>query len=236
LFQVQVAVAKIHRYADRESGDTVEIVERPHGGISVVLCDGQGSGRGAKTISNLVTTKAVSLLKDGVRDGAVARAAHDYLYAYRHGQVSATLDILSVDLVTRTIVVSRNSLCPAIVARDGQLTYLDQDSSPIGLYPRTKPAVSEIELDPSVHVIIFSDGVLNAGRRYGQSLDLEVVVGGLLGEPERGAQVIADGLLSEAMRLDQGRPNDDMSVLTLAVLPRDEESAIRTMLLNVPLD
>ena len=32
-FEVQVAVAKTHKYANRESGDTVEVVERPHGGF-----------------------------------------------------------------------------------------------------------------------------------------------------------------------------------------------------------
>ena len=39
---VQFAVAKISKYASSESGDTLEMVERPHGGISFVLADGQG--------------------------------------------------------------------------------------------------------------------------------------------------------------------------------------------------
>ncbi len=41
--KIDVAVAKTNKYASRESGDTVEIVERPGGGISVILADGQGS-------------------------------------------------------------------------------------------------------------------------------------------------------------------------------------------------
>jgi hypothetical protein len=32
-------------------------------------------------------------LAEGVRDGAAALAAHDYLFNYRQGKVSATLDI-----------------------------------------------------------------------------------------------------------------------------------------------
>jgi hypothetical protein len=77
--QIQVAVAKIEKYASSESGDTLEMVERPHGGLSLVLVDGQRSGKGAKAISNLVAAKTIALLADGVRDGAAARAAHDYL-------------------------------------------------------------------------------------------------------------------------------------------------------------
>src|SRR3712207_7046255 len=35
--------------------------------------------RAAKSLSLLITSKAVALLKEGVRDGAVARGVHDYL-------------------------------------------------------------------------------------------------------------------------------------------------------------
>lgn len=107
--QLDVAVAKLSKYAVRESGDTVEVTERPHGGISVVLADGHGSGRNAKTMSNLVAKKAINLLADGIRDGAAARAVHDFLLAYRHGQVSAEMAIISADLHAKSIVVSRNT-------------------------------------------------------------------------------------------------------------------------------
>ncbi len=41
---VDVAVAKTEKYASRESGDTVEMVERPGGGFTIVMIDGQGRG------------------------------------------------------------------------------------------------------------------------------------------------------------------------------------------------
>jgi len=77
MLQVQIAVAKAPKYAVLESGDSVEVIERPRGGISVVMADGQRSGRAAKAISNMTVRKAVTLLGEGVRDGAVARATHD---------------------------------------------------------------------------------------------------------------------------------------------------------------
>jgi len=110
--EAQLAVAKINKYATAESGDTVEVVERPRGGVSLVMADGQRSGRSAKAISNIVVRKAISLLAEGVRDGAVARATHDYLHLERGGKVSAELTIISVDLVTSTLVISRNARCP----------------------------------------------------------------------------------------------------------------------------
>ena len=55
---LELAVAKVGKYATNESGDTVEVVERPHGGLSVVIVDGQRSGKSAKAISNIVARKA----------------------------------------------------------------------------------------------------------------------------------------------------------------------------------
>ena len=134
---IQVAVAKIGKYATSESGDTLEMIERPQGGLSLVLADGQRSGRAAKRISNIVVRKAIALLADGVRDGAVARAAHDYLRTMRAGQVSATLNIVSIDLETETLVISRNSHCPSVVSQREQVMLLDEPSEAVGIQLRS---------------------------------------------------------------------------------------------------
>ena len=117
--ELDLGIAKINKYAVGESGDSIEIMERPRGGISIVMADGQGSGPNARRISRLVVGKAVALIGEGTRDGAVARAVHDYLYAVRGGKVSATLAILSVDLITRTLVVSRNGNNAVFIRQQG---------------------------------------------------------------------------------------------------------------------
>src|SRR5512144_2102019 len=119
--EIQIAVAKTNKYAVSESGDTLEVVERPNGGMSVVLADGQTSGRGAKVVSTMVVRKVISLLAEGVRDGAAARAASDYLYTERKGKVSATLNILSVDKQTSTLVITRNNPVPALIAHNDEI-------------------------------------------------------------------------------------------------------------------
>ena len=137
--EIQVAVAKINKYATSDSGDTVEVIERPNGGLSVVLADGQSSGRGAKNISMMVVRRVISLLSEGVRDGAAARAASDALYTERKGKVSATLNILSVDMQTGTLVITRNNPAPVLVAHEEQIVRLEEPSQPIGLYRDTRP-------------------------------------------------------------------------------------------------
>jgi serine phosphatase RsbU (regulator of sigma subunit) len=237
--ELHVAVAKVSKYAVSESGDTVEVIERPHGGLSLVLVDGQRSGRSAKAISNIVARKAVALLADGVRDGAAARAAHDYLRTLRGGQVSATLNIVSVDLNTRTLVISRNSHCPVIISRgqENDIKILDAPSQAIGIHTRTRPVITELPLAPHLHVVIFSDGIVSAGERYGQRLDAPAFVHDWLvaDSPQAGARSLADSLLARAVELDQGRPGDDVSVVVLSVLPRIQPDDVRRLSVRFPL-
>src|SRR5215212_4254845 len=130
--EVQLAVAKVNKYATSESGDTLEIVERPNGGLSVVLADGQTSGRGAKAVSQMVVRKVIGLLAEGVRDGAAARAASDALFTERQGKVISTLNIASVDLHSQTIVLTRNNPAPVFICRGERVDCLVEESTPLG--------------------------------------------------------------------------------------------------------
>jgi serine phosphatase RsbU (regulator of sigma subunit) len=218
-YHVEIAAAKVAKYATNESGDSLEMIERPFGGLSLVLTDGQRSGKAAKAISNIVVRKAISLLGDGVRDGAVARAAHDYLRTMRGGKVSATLNIVSVDMQTETIVLSRNSHCPAVVFTNDELVLLDDPSEPVGIRAWTRPVITELPIRPFTYVVLFTDGVLHAGRRSGVCVDVPALVRGLVQGEKAAAQAIADAILAQAVTCDQGRPGDDISVLVVAVLP-----------------
>jgi serine phosphatase RsbU (regulator of sigma subunit) len=233
--ELAIGVAKVSKWAVRESGDTLEVIERPHGGLSVVLADGQGSGQAAKDLSNLVAKKAIGLLADGVRDGAVARAVHDFLYHYRHGQVSATLNIVSADLVSRTLVVSRNNPSPAVLVAGGKTRLLDDPSMAIGMHRRMKPVVVELDIAVDLWLVVFTDGIETAGRKQQQHLDIGREVSRLVEAADGSPMYVAEGLLKRALELDQGRPGDDMSVVALAVLSGDPVDQTRRLWLRFPV-
>ncbi len=235
--EVQFAVAKVSKYASRESGDTMEMVERPHGGLSLVLVDGQRSGKSAKVISKLGGRKAIQLLSEGVRDGAAARAAHDYLYTHRRGQVSATLNILSVDATSKTIVVSRNNESPVIVhSAEAGFYLLDEPSQSVGTRRNTKPVITEIPISTDLLVIAFTDGLRHAGSWHGSgNYDPRAAAERMWLEGQRDAQTLANVLLAEAVELDSGRPRDDISVMVMVVHPNPEEDDVRRLSGRLPL-
>jgi serine phosphatase RsbU (regulator of sigma subunit) len=233
--EVLIAVAKTKKYATPASGDTVEVVERPNGGVSVVIADGQSSGRGAKSISTLVVRKVISLLAEGVRDGAAARAASDSLYTEKKGKVSATLNILSVDKQTSTLVITRNNPVPAVLAYHDEIKILDEASQPVGVYRDTRPVICELGLEPGITAVAYTDGLVHAGSRTGESLDIVTFIQSMLEEEDPSPQMIADDLLEAALRLDHGRPSDDISIAVLRVTSHIGDS-IRRMTVRLPLE
>ncbi len=230
--EIQLAVAKIAKYAMSESGDTVEVIERPHGGISAVLVDGQRSGRSAKTISNIVARKAISLLAEGVRDGAAARAAHDYLRTHRGGKVSAEMIILSADMASGTLVVSRNSRTPVMVYQHNAWQELDEPANAIGIHARTRPQISELPLRPGLVAVAFSDGVWSAGEHRGGAINVPELLQSF--PATLGARAYADDLLAHALQREQGRPSDDLSVIVLRIAPLAHDE-VRRMAMTFPI-
>jgi serine phosphatase RsbU (regulator of sigma subunit) len=232
--EIHIAVSKIRKYAVSSSGDTVEVVERPRGGVSVVLADGQSSGHGAKWISTIVVRKVISLLAEGVRDGAAARAASDSLFTERRGKVSSTLNILSVDGQTGTIVITRNNPAPTLLITDKSIEALEEKSLPIGLYRGTRPVIKQVELKHDLTIVVFTDGLVHAGDRYGERIQIDEFIWELIEPRLPSAQEIADLLLDKALILDKNRPSDDISVVVMQV-KENTGDLVRRMFVRLPL-
>jgi serine phosphatase RsbU (regulator of sigma subunit) len=232
--EIQIAVSKINKYATSESGDTFEVVERPGGGVSLVLADGQTSGHGAKAISSLVVRKVISLLAEGIRDGAAARAASDYLFSERDGKVSATLNIFSIDFQTKTLVISRNNHLPVYLSYGETVERLTQASQSIGTNRNIRPTITEIPISNGLVAVMFSDGLTTAGGRKGQQFDVQMSLMAMLEDSQPTPKYIADTLLDTAVKLDDYRPMDDISVVVLMVKENSEDN-VRRMLVRLPI-
>ncbi|HLE92199.1 MAG TPA: SpoIIE family protein phosphatase [Anaerolineales bacterium] len=233
--EVQIAVAKVNKYAISESGDTLEVVERPNGGLSVVLADGQTSGRGAKAVSQMVVRKVIGLLAEGVRDGAAARAASDALFTDKQGKVICTLNIASVDLRSGTIVLTRNNPAPIFIWRGDQMDSIDEESIPLGTSRNVRPLINEIAIEPGLIIVIYTDGLTHAGERRGLPMDVGATIRAILEDQDLGPQMLADSLLGQAVSLDEGRPADDVSVLVLKVSARVGDN-VRRMSVRLPIE
>ncbi len=216
--EVKIGLAKTTKYAMSHCGDSCDIAERPHGGISAIIADGQGNGLAAHHTSSWVVNKAVSLISDGARDGAVARAVHDYLYAMKDKKVSCTLTMVSADFETETMVICRNSNCPVIVKTEEYESVYDEDVSPIGVHRHMKPLVYELPFSPGMLVVSYTDGVSHAGRkRTGREADFEKIMGIVRSNTAEDVGFIARSIMEYALSLDNEQASDDMTVVVMGL-------------------
>jgi serine phosphatase RsbU (regulator of sigma subunit) len=181
-----------------------------------------------------IQQKVIALLAEGVRDGAAARAASDNLYTERGGKVSATLNIISLDQLTQTMVITRNNSSPAYIVNRNEIQVLDEPSKPIGIYRDTRPLITEIPLELGLFAVIFSDGLEHAGKRSGKPMNILTYLQTLLEDDSPTPQFIADALLENAIKLDDGRPVDDISIVVVGILEAADDE-VRRMLVRLPL-
>jgi serine phosphatase RsbU (regulator of sigma subunit) len=108
------------------------------------------------------------------------------------------------------------------------------ESTSIGTSRNIRPSITEFPLESGVTIVAFTDGIFNAGDRTGQTLDICTLLTATLEEQEPTAQYIADTVLNQALRLDQNRPNDDMSVVVMRIQAADNDQ-VRRMSVRLPV-
>jgi len=213
--EIQIAVAKVDRHFSGEQGDQVELIERPHGGISVLLGEGKLNGQRSREVSRKAVHRVLSLIFEGIHDGAASRAVLSALKAEYHGEAELSLNILSCDLEASTILLTKNNNVPVFLVRmdqDNLISYSgSEEVDPL------RPTVYQFPIEDNFTVIMFSDGVASAGAALGQSLEWGDLMETVLDEPDLTIQQLADNLLNQAVSHDLGDPHDDMTVVVVRV-------------------
>jgi serine phosphatase RsbU (regulator of sigma subunit) len=182
----------------------------------------------------MVVRKVIGLLAEGVRDGAAARAASDALFTDKQGKVTSTLNIASIDLRSGTIVLTRNNPAPMYICRGETIDRISEESASLGTSRDARPVINEIAIEPNLTIVIFTDGIVHAGERRGQPMDIGETIRSIMEEQDPAPQELADSLLAHAIRLDDNRPADDISVLILKVVPRQGDD-VRRMTVRLPI-
>lgn len=216
--ELQAAIAKVDRFSSVEQGDKVEIIERPHGGISIIMAEGKLGGRRSRIIAMKAVHSILNLIASGLHDGASSRIVLSNIFEEHKGKAQVKLHIISCDLESQSIVITKNNITPVVTVFDGAAEYLRFDGT-IESDHCASPSVFQFEIKEGRNFILVSDGILQAGSQYEQPLDLRVLVESLFEDDEPTVQNLADAILNQAISQDLGRPRDDMTVTVLRISP-----------------
>jgi serine phosphatase RsbU (regulator of sigma subunit) len=132
------------------------------------------------------------------------------------------------------MVITRNNPSPVVLSVSGVGRILTDASLPIGIYRGTRPVINELPLEPGLIAVVYTDGLVHAGERTGDHLDVLGCLETMLDDEYPSPQMIADTLLEQALALDEKRPVDDISVVVVAVSQASGDE-IRRMSVRLPL-
>ena len=231
--ELQAAISKVDRYSSAAQGDKVEIIERPRGGISIIMAEGKLSGRRSRSIAMKAVHSILNLIANGLHDGAASRMVLSNIHEEHRGKAQVSLNIISCDLESQSIVITKNNTTPVVTVFEGAVEYLRFDGTIESDHSLT-PSVFQFEIEEGRDFILVSDGILTAGAQYEQAMDLRLSVESLFEDDEPPVQEIADAILTQAISQDLERPRDDMTVTVLRISPSPATN-IRRECVNFPI-
>jgi serine phosphatase RsbU (regulator of sigma subunit) len=132
-------------------------------------------------------------------------------------------------------VLTRNNPAPMFICVNDRIDMIGDESLPLGTSRNVRPVITEIAIQLGLTIVIYTDGILHAGERRGNPMNAGEFIRSVLEDQDPSPQSLADSLLNHAVRLDEGRPADDISVLVLKVASHGQDN-VRRMTVRLPLE
>jgi phosphoserine phosphatase RsbU/P len=118
----------------------------------------------------------------------------------------------------RTLRVANSGAVQPILCRDGQSMVIKAEGFPLGMFPDVSYDEIVVATQPGDAIVFVSDGILDAdnakGEMYGESRLTDM----LCGHRERTAAEIAEAILQDVSRFQEGKERfDDETIIVLRV-------------------
>jgi len=191
------------------SGDNFSSVPLSASKSALVLCDGMGVGEEAARMSSAALTILEQLLSTGFEAEGALKALNSILVLRSPEESFVTVDMVILDLESETAKLIKIGAAPTYIIRQDDIEIVETSSLPVGILNDIEIPVIDIEFSEETLVLI-TDGILDVGSKEKDWLkeflqEVEII----------SAQDLADKIIKEAMRLAEGRPEDDGVVLVV---------------------
>ncbi len=143
-------------------GDHIALFCTEDACLYALISDGMGTGEDASLTSDICALFLEQLLSSGGSVSLSLRMLDDYLRAKNHGtgeECSATVDLLSLDLLNGQAMLIKCGAAPTYVVRQGSIYKLRARSLPIGILRDALPRPLRFSLRPGDVAVMVSDGV-----------------------------------------------------------------------------
>ena len=190
------------------SGDTVRTFESRDGRFYALLSDGMGTGKIAKETSDFVSSFLVGVLNTVPPSDSVLRIL-SHIIRSRSTECSATVDLFSLDLITKEAEFLKSGAAPSYIKRKESIFRIRSETAPIGLMKTVDAERIRVGVDEGDYIIMLSDGVSQATEDAPWLLEI------LTKPPKPTVSEYAEFILEKAK--EHSKLFDDMTVLVVKI-------------------
>ena len=197
-------------------GDALSAKRCEGGRLLMMLCDGMGHGEKAHQQSEKTIELLLLLLEIGYTRHQAITAVNGMMLGAQEEERFSTVDLADVDLWTGEVSSEKLGACSSWVIRGNHMKKISGSSLPLGIMEEAAPTASQYRLHSGDILVLLSDGVADSFEEESQLR--AALMESLYIQPQR----MADAILRNALLAAGGTPKDDMSVMVLLLLSRQQ--------------
>lgn len=207
------------KQGERVCGDTLMSFQTEDGTWCLLLCDGMGSGEGARKESSLTCRLLRQFLEAGIAPEAALKTLNSAM-SLRGAETGSftTIDLCTCSPATGELVFYKFGAAPSYLKKGGTVRRITGGSLPAGLRAgAAAPDVTRACLEPGGFAVMISDGVADPARdEWLQNL--------LAGWDGTDPQELAGLILTESIQREQLQ--DDCGIQVLCRAPEKSSTAV----------
>ena len=210
-----VSIGAAQHICDGETvcGDAYEYFGDEEGRVHVILSDGMGSGGRAAVDGAMTAGLTARMLGAGFGMDSIVRMLSSALMVGAQDETAATLDVLTLDLFSGDIRLTKAGACSTLLVSRGRVSRLHTETLPIGILQDSLYEQLDERLADGDVLVMMSDGVAPDGDEWlTQWLEQDPPCPDM----DAFAQLVIDRALCR-----QGDHADDITVLAVRVEKRD---------------
>jgi len=211
LFEIETGVAIAAKGGGLISGDSYAVTEIGSGKYVLAISDGMGNGARAREESMETIRLLRKMLQSGISEPVAIRSINSVLSLRTTDEMYATLDLAVVNLHNARVRFLKIGSAPSFIKRGNEIIQLEANNIPIGIIDFVTLDIVQDQLRHGDLLIMMSDGIYD-GPKYIKNIDvwLKRKISDIeTNEP----QEIADLLLEEVIRTNDGVIRDDMTIV-----------------------
>ncbi|WP_425467171.1 stage II sporulation protein E [Pseudalkalibacillus caeni] len=214
-FIVETGMANAAKGGAWVSGDSHSTIELGSGKYAIAISDGMGNGERAHLESNETIQLLQKILQSGIDETVAIKSVNSVLSLRNTDEIFSTLDLAMIDLQDANAKFLKIGSTPSFIKRGEKVHMVEAGNLPMGIIQEFDVDVVSEQLKAGDLLIMMSDGVFDGVKNVENPefwmkrkiRELQTV------EP----QAVADLIMEEVIRTDEGLIKDDMTVVVAKI-------------------